>query len=215
MNFTTAQALAASTLAAFKFTTNKGREQPDATTTLARTIYDGPRGRGWEVVVTLKGKVNDLRIIRHFGPEATRAKPDPTFIEAQAAAVAALAKQPFRTLTADRIRAATTLDDLLYDAAADTEEKMDALRLQCADHSQRRLDAFATGLGYDNITTLRAAALSTIPRFHAEGVSGQAAWDAEWSAAQAFIVSVQSGAVEPTFDNYKAALPATFTPPAY
>ena len=92
-------------------------------------------------------------------------------------------------------------------------DELNALRGKCADYSQRRLDAFAAGLGYDNVTTLRAAALSAIPRFHSEGVAGQAAWDAEWSAAQAFIVAVQTGQVAPTFDNYKAAMPATFTLP--
>lgn len=95
------------------------------------------------------------------------------------------------------------------------EAVMEALRKKCADHSQKRLDAFAAGLGYDNITTLRAAALSALPRFHAEGVAGQGAWDAEWGAAQTFIAAVLGGQVAPTFDNYKTAMPASFAAPAY
>ncbi len=89
------------------------------------------------------------------------------------------------------------------------------LRSQCSSHSQGRLDAFASSLGYDNINTLKAAQFSGVARFAAEGAAGQAAWDAEWSAAQEFIAAVQADAVQPTFDNYKAALPASFTAPVY
>lgn len=215
MNYATAQALADFTLAALRISSAGGTDTPDAITTVYRIVYNGPRGKGWEVRVKLKGKVNDIEIVRHVGGETRRNRSDPVFAEVKAKAIRALVAEPFRQLALARVRAVTDIDGLLYDPAADQEEAMDALRLQCADHSQRRLDTFAASLGYDNITTLRAAALSTIPRFHAEGMAGQAAWDAEWSAAQAFIVAVQAGSVTPTFEHYQAALPAQFTPPAY
>lgn len=82
------------------------------------------------------------------------------------------------------------------------------LAKKCADHSQARLDGLARSWEYDNITTLRAAALSSIPRFKAEGEAGQAAWDAEWSAAQTFKAAALAGQVAPSFENYVAALPA-------
>ena len=109
----------------------------------------------------------------------------------------------------------STLEKLIRALALPVEDAATTLRRHCTRHSQRRLDAFATGLGYDNITTLRAASLSAVPRFNAEGVAGQAAWDAEWSAAQAFLVAAQNGQVAPTLEAYRAALPASYTPPLY
>jgi hypothetical protein len=94
-------------------------------------------------------------------------------------------------------------------------DEVPELTVKCTHYSQKRLDSFASSLGYDNITTLRSAILSSVDHFHAEGVAGQAAWDAEWSAAQGFISSVNSGLVSPTFDNYKSVLPASYVPPDY
>ena len=88
------------------------------------------------------------------------------------------------------------------------EEVAAALQKQCGDYSQARLDGLAQAWGYDNITTLRSAVLSSVPHFHAEGVAGQAAWDDEWSAAQSFIAAVMGGTVAPTFEAYQAAMPA-------
>jgi hypothetical protein len=215
MNYASAQALADTTLAAIRQSDEHGKDTPDAITTVYRTVYNGPKGKGWEVRVKLKGKVRDITIVRHVGGESQRNIPDRPFADIKAQAIRTLAAEPFRQLTLTRVKAATTIDELLFDAGQDVEEQMDALRLRCADHSQKRLDAFASSLGYDNITTLRSAALSSVPRFHAEGHAGQAAWDAEWSAAQAFIVAVQAGQVNPTFENYVTAMPASFTPPDY
>lgn len=101
-----------------------------------------------------------------------------------------------------------SIETLIRALALPVETPEASLRRRCAKYSQNRLDAFAASLGYDNITSLRSASLSSIPRFRLEGVAGQAAWDAEWSAAQSFIVAVQAGQVEATLENYKAALPA-------
>ena len=116
MNYSTAQSLADSTLAAFKLDIVHGKLTPDATTTVFKTLYNGPKGRGWEVRVVLKGKVNDLVVVRHFGPEAHRAKPDLTLATAKEQALTTLAKQPERVLSLTAVNAATTIDGLLFDA---------------------------------------------------------------------------------------------------
>jgi hypothetical protein len=107
------------------------------------------------------------------------------------------------------------INDLIVLDSLPEEVRLAKLRQKCSQYSQSRLDKFASNLGYDNITTLRSAKLSSVPRFHAEGIAGQAAWDAEWGAAQEFIVAVQLGSITATFDNYKTSLPTSFTAPQY
>ena len=107
------------------------------------------------------------------------------------------------------------INDLIALDPIPEEIRLKKLREKCSQYSQSRLDKFASNLGYDNITTLRSAKLSSDPRFYAEGLAGQAAWDSEWSVAQSFIASVEAGLIAATFDNYKSSLPVSYTAPVY
>lgn len=122
MNYAAAQALADSTLAALRVSSEPGKDTPDATTTVYRTVYHGPRGKGWEVRVKLKGKVNDIEIVRHVGGETHRNKPDPTIALEKAKALSTIAAKGAYPLTLAAINSATSIDDLLYDPALSLDE---------------------------------------------------------------------------------------------
>lgn len=99
MTNSTAKSLADSTLAALITSGAHGIETPDAHTRVAKTVYVGPSGRGYEVRVTQAGVVNDVVTVRHEGPETRRSATDKTFAELKAEALATLATRWAKTIT--------------------------------------------------------------------------------------------------------------------
>lgn len=98
MTNSTAKSLADSALAALKLSGAHGIETPDADTKVAKTVYVGPLGSGYEVRVTQKGVVNDVVTVRHDGPETYRDAADKTFAELKAEALATLASRWAKTI---------------------------------------------------------------------------------------------------------------------
>lgn len=115
MNYQAAIALAESELTDLVANKQHGRSNPDATTTLDRTVYSGKLGVGCVVTVTLKALGKDITITRHLGPE-NRDKPDLSFDAAKATAIAAYKGNPETVAAFNKARTATTFDDLLHTA---------------------------------------------------------------------------------------------------
>lgn len=122
MNYATARSLADSKLAELRTSNAHGTESPDPQTTVSKTVYLGPRGKGWEVSVRQKGKVLDITTTRHIGGESWRNRPDLSFDDLKAQAIAKL-----HTLGVTKdvssvrpvIEAAASMDDLLGDSLVD------------------------------------------------------------------------------------------------
>jgi hypothetical protein len=113
MNYQSAIDLAESTLSELIASRKRGVSTPDSSTTLKKLVYSGPSGQGVEVSVILKGRVNDVFIIRHHGPETRRNVSDKPFevLKSEALASPKISKLP---KTKAAVKAATTVDDLLF-----------------------------------------------------------------------------------------------------
>lgn len=86
---------------------------------------------------------------------------------------------------------------------------MQNLKIQIADHVQRRLDKCARNREYDNILSLCSYATSKFPRFQVEGQIGVDLRDQTWAKLYEILAEVEAG-IRPaptSYDDIESELP--------
>lgn len=170
MTHANAKALADSTLAELKKgTASQGTVEADATTTVVKTVYNGPKGLGWEVRVIQNGKVLPVVTVRHIGGEVGRNKADESLEELKAAALARLdALSESKDVDAVRgiVAAAMTVDDLLGDSLIESLGPNTARCIKFAEaHISTYFTAFGLMEGFRKLVTAQASGtLASIPK---------------------------------------------------